>query len=541
MNTILSLVKIKLMSFADSASSFMRGRKRTATGISAGGYAIIILIVLAFLAMLIFMFAVFSALLFQARMTECTWFFFAVGGIAALVFALMGSVFSANSYLFDANDNDLLLCMPIKPSAILLSRMLTLYVFNLVYSLLILLPEGLAYYLFGGFTPLTVLYYVLSLLLIPTLATALSCIMGFIIGRVGEVLPNKNLLSIIFGFIMLAVLIVLVIALTPMLNSLIENLAEISASVKQACPPLYWYGAAMNGEHPLYIFFALLVCVVPMAIVFAYLSKRFVRMVTREKSVHKKAYVPAPMRRTSVRLSLLKKELAHFFGTPGYVMNAGLSTIMTILVGVLIFWQGTSITGMVDAYFTDSAGGLVPLGVGSMLAMSCMMNDVSAPTISTEGRTMWILRSTPTRTMDIFISKAMLNPIVSSPGIILTAIASAVRLSLNPLDVLFIILAPALACVFSGFLGVCINLKLPRLDWTSEITVIKQSLSVIITLLVSMIFTAVPFVFAVIPVAYLEDFSYLWSYAICIGYFAALIGLEIFYLMTDGKKIFEHL
>ncbi len=541
MSTVMSLVKIKLMSFVDSAVSFMRGKKRTDTGNSAGGYAIIVLIVLAFLAMLIFMFAIFTALLFQARMTDCTWFFFMAGGIASLVFALMGSVFSANSYLFDATDNDLLLCMPIKPSAILLSRALTLYVFNLVYSLLILLPEGLAYYLFGGFTPLTVLYYVLSLLLIPLLATALSCIMGFIIGRVGELIPNKNLLSIIFGFIMLAVLIVLVIALTPLLNSLIENLAEISESVKQSCPPLYWYGAAMNGERPLYIFFVLLVCAAPMVIVFAYLSKKFVKMVTREKSVHRKEYVPASMRKTPVQLSLLKKELAHFFGTPGYVMNAGLSTIMTILVGFTIFWQGDTITRMVDAYFTDSSGGLVPLAVGMLLAMSCMMNDVSAPTISTEGKTMWVLRSTPTKTMNVFISKALLNPIVSSPGIIFTAIASAVRLSISSLDVLFIILAPALACMFSGFLGVCINLKLPRLDWTSEITVIKQSMSVIITLLLSMLFTAIPFVFAVIPVAYLEDFSYLWSYLICIGYFAALIGLEIFYLTTDGKKIFEHL
>ena len=152
---------------------------------------------------------------------------------------------------------------------------------------------------------------------------------------------------------------------------------------------------------------------------------------------------------------------------------------------------------------------------------------------------MWMLKSTPVKPMKVFFAKALLAPIVSLPGVIFTSIASAIMLNLTSFDIMFIIFIPILACMFSGFLGICVNMKIPRFDWSTEITVIKQSLSVIFTLFLSMFFTAIPFVLAIVPAAYLEDFSALWSYGICIIYFLLLVLLEIFYLATDGKKIWN--
>ena len=158
-----------------------------------------------------------------------------------------------------------------------------------------------------------------------------------------------------------------------------------------------------------------------------------------------------------------------------------------------------------------------------------------------EGKTLWLLKSTPVKIMNIFVAKALLAPIVSLPGVIFTALACAFTLNLTVVDILFIFIIPILACMFSGFLGIIVNLKIPRFDWSTEITVIKQSLSVMFTLFLSMFFTAIPFALAIVPAAFLEEFSSVWSYGICIVYFFLLVLLEIFYLMTDGKKIWNEL
>jgi ABC-2 type transport system permease protein len=62
-------------------------------------------------------------------------------------FAMMfiGSIFAAKAQLYEAKDNELLLSMPIPPSAILASRMLTLLLINLAFDLMIAVPAGIAW------------------------------------------------------------------------------------------------------------------------------------------------------------------------------------------------------------------------------------------------------------------------------------------------------------------------------------------------------------------------------------------------------------
>lgn len=539
--TVFELVKIKVFGGLTAMLSFMRGRNSNGKekGFSVGTAIIITIIVIAFVFMMMFSFGLAVVMGLQMRMKNCLWLYFPLGVVASTVFALVGSIFAAQSYLFDSKDNDLLLSMPIKPSAVLLSRMLSLFLLNCTYSYLIYIPVGIAYGMFFHYTPVTLIYYILSLILIPAVTTGMSCIFGYLLGKISSKIPNKNFLTVVFGFLMLAVLVVVGLNLGPIVSLLMNNIEIVAGFIKDSFALLYWYGVATNTGNFLYLLPMLSICVALPVLVYVFLSRKFMKLITHKAIHKKKKYVEKPMVKTNLQYALIKKEVAFFFSIPGYVMNAGMSTIMALLLGAAIVMQGDEIVKWLPLMFPDASGSLVALMVGSSLAMCCTMNDVTAPSISLEGKTLWILKSTPIKPMTVFLGKAVLSPIVSLPGVIFTAIASAIILPLNSLDVLFVILTPVLACLFSGFLGVCINLKLPRFDWSAEITVIKQSMSVIITLLVAMFFTAVPFVVAIIPAAYLEDFSSLWSYGICIIYFVALIGLEIFYLMTDGKKIFN--
>ena len=546
--TVIDLVKIKISGSITSMLNFMRGREAKGSNFNIGTAIIVGIIVIAFLFMMAFTFGLSMVLGFQMYMSNCMWMYFPLGFISATVFSLMGTVFAAQSYLFDAHDNELLLSMPIKPSTVLLSRMLALYLLNFIYSTIIFLPVGLAYGIFFHYSIATFLFYIISLLLIPLLTTAISSLLGFVIGKVSYRIPNKNLLTVVFGFAILFLLLLVGINLGPLVSLMMNQINRVADMIKGVSHVLYWYGLAMSdGNNKTmdiafwWIIPMLAVCGLITWGVFVFISKNFLKMVTRKVVTKKKKYVEKPMKPTNIQLTLIKKEVGYFFSIPAYVMNAGMSTIMSVMLGVGILMRGNMMVELLPQLFPDASSNLTALAVGSSLALCCTMNDATAPSISLEGKTIWILKSTPLKTMYVFIAKALLAPIVSLPGVIFTAVACAVTLELTAADVLFIFLIPIIACVFSGLLGVCVNLKIPRFDWSSEITVIKQSWSVVFTLFLSIFFTAIPFVVAIVPAAYLEDFSSLWAYGICFFYFIAIVFLEIFYLATDGKKIWDSL
>lgn len=551
--TVLELVKIKISGGVISVINFMRGREAKGKGFNIGTAIIAAIIIIAFLMMMGFSFGLSMVLGYEMYINDCMWLFFPMGFVASAGFALVGTVFAAQSYLFDANDNNLLLSMPIKPSYILISRMLALYVLNFIYSTLMFLPIGISYGIFFHFDFLTFIYFVLSLLMIPLLVTSVASIFGYFIGLVSYKIPNKNFLTIIFGFGMLAILLLIGLNLGSIISTLMENIDLVANKVYQFSKVLYWYGLATTSEDKTIYWPAatgvklwgilpiVLVCIAITYFSYWFISKRFIKTITRKVVTKKKKYVEKPMKPANLQYALIKKEVGYFFSIPAYVMNAGMSTIMSVMLGVGILMRGNLIVQWLPRMFPDASSNLIALAVGSSLALCCTINDVTAPSISLEGKTLWLLKSTPVKPMNVFIAKALLAPIVSFPGVIFTVLASAVTLQLTAADLLFIFFIPILACLFSGFLGICVNLKLPRFDWSTEITVIKQSLSVIFTLFLSMFFTAIPFVVAIIPAAFLERFSSVWAYGICIIYFFLLVLLEIFYLATDGKKIWNEL
>lgn len=549
---VFELVRIKIFGSVTSMINFMRGREAKGKGFNIGTAFIIAIIVIAFLMMMGFSFGVAMVLGYQMFLKKCMWVFFPLGFLSSAVFALVGTIFAAQSYLFDANDNNLLLSMPIKPSSILISRMLALYVLNFIYSTIIFLPIGIAYGIFYKFNIITLIYFILSMFIIPMLVTAVGSLCGYFIGQISYKIPNKNMLSVIFGLGIIALLLFVGLNLGNIISTLMDKIDIVANEVHKYSKVLYWYGNAsisriyMEYDPRISISFWGMLPIIGVCGGFTYftywfISKRFIRMITRKVVTKKVKYVEKPMKPTKILTALIRKEVGYFLSIPAYVMNAGMSTIMAIMLGVGILLRGEMIVQQLPLLFPDASSNLVALAVGSSLALCCTINDVTAPTISLEGKTLWLLKSTPVKAMDIFIAKALLAPIVSLPGVIFTAFASALTLKLPAVDVLFIFIIPILACMFSGFLGIIVNLKIPRFDWSTEITVIKQSLSVMFTLFLSMFFTAIPFAAAIIPAAFLERFSSVWAYGICIGYFFLLVLLEIFYLMTDGKKIWNEL
>ena len=100
-----------------------------------------------------------------------------------------------------------------------------------------------------------------------------------------------------------------------------------------------------------------------------------------------------------------------------------------------------------------------------------------------------------------------------------------------------LIVIPTLLALISSFAGVLINIYHPKLDFDDETKVVKQSLSV----LLSMVFT---FVLTLIPVAIYLIFSTIslnLLILITLAFYIVVLTFVIIFLFTKGAKQFLNL
>ena len=107
---------------------------------------------------------------------------------------------------------------------------------------------------------------------------------------------------------------------------------------------------------------------------------------------------------------------------------------------------------------------------------------MTAPSVSLEGKNIWLLQSLPVAPSRVLMAKLKMHIVLTlPPALILTAAALWV---IRP-EWYFCILLPALVLVFilfTALMGLLANLKLPNLNWTNEIVPIKQGASAAIAL-----------------------------------------------------------
>ena len=114
--------------------------------------------------------------------------------------------------------------------------------------------------------------------------------------------------------------------------------------------------------------------------------------------------------------------------------------------------------------------------------MLTTMTDITAPSVSLEGKSIWLLQSLPVSPWRVLKAKIKLHLILTLiPMYILTVCV----LSVCAPSFEYVILIPLTVTAFAVVMalsGLCLNLKSPNLGWKNETVPIKQSLSVTVAL-----------------------------------------------------------
>ena len=108
------------------------------------------------------------------------------------IMTIMEGIYKTSSLLFNCKDDNLLLSLPIKRSAVLFVRIFKFYIFELLYNSLFLIPPMIMYALY--IRP-SLSYYLISLiglLLFPIIPILISCILGSAITFISSNFKSKH-------------------------------------------------------------------------------------------------------------------------------------------------------------------------------------------------------------------------------------------------------------------------------------------------------------------------------------------------------------
>lgn len=475
------LLKIRLKALADSLFNRQRRGKSGGKGMKALLIFLLIYCVVVFGGMFGMMF---YAMYEPFQMLDMGWLYYSLCGVLTTMLCFVGSVFFTQSTLYDAKDNELLLSMPIPSGVILGSRMALLLLLNYGYSLLLTVACGVVRCIVAPVTAAGAVRYVIAALLLPLIPSTLSCVVGYLIALVISRVRNKSLVSMVLSLVFLGAYFAVCFNMQSYIESMVQNGAAIGAAIQKALPPFYAMGLALDQGNWLQLLRYALWCVLPFAAVYYLLSRSFLRIATAKRGLKKVKYQAGRLQASSVRWALTRKELLHLGNSSAYMLNGCLGAILAVAMSVLVAVKGDSILqGLANIY----AGGfdvhayIMPFAcIVECLTLS--MTIISAPSISLEGKKLWTLQSAPVKAGDVLLGKALAHMLVAGPAALLSSLVLALVLPMSAAETVLLFALPLALVAFMAFLGVTVNLRWPRFDYTNETYVIKQSASVTITM-----------------------------------------------------------
>ena len=405
------------------------------------------------------------------------WLYFALMGLLAVFLGAFGSVFNTYSSLYLAKDNDLLLSMPIPVRTIMASRLLGVYLMGLMYSGVVILPAVIVYWVTVSARPAALVGGVLLVALLSLFVLTLSCALGWVVAKISLKLKNKSFITVFVSLVFLGAYYFFYFKAQTLIQNLVANAAAYGTSIRHSAYPLYLFGRVGTGDWAaMAIVTAFFVAL--FVLLYRLISRSFLKIATSSGKTERKVYHETRVKRQSASAALLRKEFTRFTASPSYMLNCGLGTLMLPIAGVALLLYRDRIQSAVSLLGHES----VSLLLIAAVCLLASMNDMAAPSVSLEGRSLWLVQSLPVTPRQVLRTKLTvhltLTGIPAAVCFILFAFAhpfSAVELLTGALLVAGYVL---LAALFGLYLG----LKLPNLHWTNEITPIKQGGAVMIAL-----------------------------------------------------------
>jgi len=408
-----------------------------------------------------------------------------IPGYALMLTSLITLFFTtlkANGVLFAYRDYDLLMALPVRTETVIASRFLTMYVMNLLFMMVVMLPMGAGYVIWARpgicFYPI----WLLGMAAAPLIPTTIATVIGALIILISSRFRHANLLTTLLtiGFTCGIVAFSMGVGGVDEEALVIEDISRLGsvmlAAIHKIYPPaMLFERAAISCDWAALLLFAG-ISVVWYLIFLKAVSLKYKSMNTGLMTWHARGdYKLGTLKSSGPVAAICKKEAKRFFGCPVYAVNMGIGIVMMLIFGIMFVVMGPekvaewmNMPGMEKIVIR-----LLPYMIAMLQCMSC----TTSVSLSLEGKSLWILKSLPLEKKTVYQGKILFNLLLTVPAGLLISLLIALRFPMDPGMRLLLFLVPAVYAAFTSVLGMYFNIKMPKYDWSSEASVVKQSAS----------------------------------------------------------------
>ena len=388
------------------------------------------------------------------------WLYYLVMGLIAVLLGAFGSVFSTYSSLYLSKDNDLLLSMPIPVRYVMASRLLGVYLLGLMYSGVATVPAVIVYWIVAPVTAGTVVGGVLTVLLVSVIVMVLSCLLGWVVARISLKLKNKSFVTVILSLAFLAAYYFVYYKAQGLITLLAENAAVYGAKIRGSAYLLYLFGSVGAGD-----WLAMLIVTLSQAALLALtlwvIARSFLKIATATGSVRRARFRHKAVRAQSVQRALRRKELRRFAASPNYMLNCGFGIVMLPAAGIALLIKGRALAQLLDDAFGAGAD-IVPVLLSAALCLLASMNDMAAPSVSLEGRQLWLAQSLPVTPWQVLRAKLEMQLLLTGVPVLFCALCAVIVLPGGAAEMALAVIAALLYTLLSALAALALGLKMPR-------------------------------------------------------------------------------
>lgn len=459
---IRALLKKQLLELgAAFVRSSKTGKRRSRAGVF--GYALL------FAVLMLLVMLSFGAMALPMALTlvpqGLDWLYFVLMELSALTVSVLASAFTSYGHLFRCRDNQQLLALPIPPGAIFAVRCGGVYLTGLIYLLLAWVPSVVCYALAAPRPGGALLAALPVALALAGVSMVLAVLLGWAVALLNRRARHKSLVTVVGTLLFLAVYY----AVFQWVGNAVDALA-LDAVQAGAAAPLRLLGFAAVGSAPA-LLLLLALAVACMVLCGKALAKPYLRLLTLEPGKIKTEYRAKAQKKQPPRRALLRRELLHLGACPMWLLNCALSSLLLPVLGAAALWKAADLRAFTVAYLPES----LPMLVCGMVCTIAAMNFITAPSVSLEGSTLWLLQSLPVAPQQVLRVKVELQLLLTLPGAWFCAGCAMAALRIPAGQGLLVLVVLAAFVWLTAQMGLALGLCLPNLHWVSEAAVVKRS------------------------------------------------------------------
>jgi len=426
--------------------------------------------------------------------------------IGALLIFLF-SFIAAPALFYFAKDVEYVLPLPLKPTQIIGAKFAVALAFEYLLALAIM---GTMFFALTDFVPIGVLSFstIITVLVLPILPMAYSTILVMLIMRVSRLGSNPDRYTMFVGILAVVLAVGLSMymgqafqidgeALVAALNNQPVAMTTLNAVfIGNGFAALAFGAGTFFGGALHNLIISIAIAAVALVIFFALAKVLYfpgVIGLSESGSSRKKSTVEDISKNTrgqSKFLSYLGKEMKLIFRSPTVFANCVIGAFvmpMILLISVVPIIRSGELSGL--ANMVDFSNPRT--NAFALVIMTCIgfymggMTSITSTSISREGKNLFIMKYLPVSYSTQLLAKGVSGIFILIPALILIIIP--IQLFFQAPLWLFvcglILMFPG--ALFVNFMGLYVDLLRPKLTWDNEQAAVKQSLNVVIVMLVS--------------------------------------------------------